>query len=774
MTTRFFGQPIKRLEDPALLTGAGRFTDDISLPGMLHAVFVRSPHPHARVRRIDASAAQSMPGVHLVLSAADLPDWRHKRIPLEVPSPLIQHPLTQYPLVLDEACFAGEAVAVVVADTRHLAEDAAAAVTVDYDPLPAAGDCVAALAYGAAPAHVALTDNIAAKFSLAYGDVERAFANAAHVIADEYHQHRGTGCPLEGRAVLANYDTVAGALTLWSATQAPHGTKRALLEYFGLADTQVRVIAPDVGGGFGPKVLVYPEEIVVPHCSLRLGRPVKWAEDRREHLTSTAQERDQVWSVKLALDTQGKILGLTARLVHDTGAYLAWGIITPYISATTLPGPYLVPAYKCDVSVVLTNKVTSAPMRGAGRPQAVFAMERLLDRGARELGIDRAEIRRRNLIPPEAMPYKMGLIYRDGQPLTYDSGDYPRCQQMALDLAAWTGFEQRRRTARAAGRYIGIGVANYVEGTGLGPFEGATARLLPSGRVLLRTGAAAQGQGHKTVLAQIGADAFNVDVSEIDVEIGDTASIAVGVGAFASRMMVNAGSAVRTSSEALADKVKRIAAAYFEVAEDAIELAGGQAKVKSAQGSALSFADIARMTSGRPGSSLPRGIEPGLESTNYFAPPQAAYSNGTHVVEVEVDPQTGRVSILRYVVAHDCGRLVNPRLVNGQIEGGVAHGIGNALLEHMHYDREANPQTTSLADYLLPDALSVPNVEIVHIESPSPFNPLGVKGAGEGGTIPAAAAIASAIDHALEPFGVTIRQAPVPPDMICKLVSSAA
>ena len=774
MTTRFFGQPVKRVEDPALLTGVGRFTDDVSLPGTLHAAFVRSPHPHARVRRIDPSAALALPGVHLVLSAEDLPAWRQIRIPLEVPSPFIQHPLTQYPLAIDEVCFAGEAVAVVVAESRHIAEDAAAAVAVEYEPLFAAGDCAAALTYGAPPAHAPLKDNLAAKFSLGYGDIDRAFAKAVHIVADDYHQHRGTGCPLEGRAVLASHDTVAGGLTVWSATQAPHGTKRALLEYFGLSDTQVRVIAPDVGGGFGPKVLVYPEEIIIPYCAMRLGRPVKWVEDRREHMTSTAQERDQIWSVKLAVDAQGKILGLSGRLLHDAGAYLAWGIITPYISATTFPGPYVVPAYKCDVSVVFTNKVTSSPMRGAGRPQAVFAMERLLDSAARALRLDRAEIRRRNLIPTTAMPYKTGLIYRDGQPLTYDSGDYPRCQQMALDLAGWDGFEERRRQARVAGRYIGIGVANYVEGTGLGPFEGATARLLPSGRILLRTGAAAQGQGHKTVLAQICADAFNVDVTDVDVEIGDTGSIAVGVGAFASRMMVNAGSAVQTSADALAGKLRRIAAAHFEVTEDEIELAAGSARIRSAQGSALSFTEIARMTSGRPGSALPRGIEPGLETTHYFAPPQAAYSNGAHVAEVEVDPLTGKVTVLRYVVAHDCGRLVNPRLVQGQVEGGVAHGIGNALLEHMRYDRDANPQTTSLADYLIPDAASVPKVEVVHMESPSPFNPLGVKGAGEGGTIPVAAAIASAIEHALEPFGVTIRQAPISPDAIWTLLRSTA
>jgi carbon-monoxide dehydrogenase large subunit len=342
---------------------------------------------------------------------------------------------------------------------------------------------------------------------------------------------------------------------------------------------------------------------------------------------------------------------------------------------------------------------------------------------------------------------------------------------MALDQAEWSSFEDRRVAARAEGRCIGIGLANYVEGTGLGPFEGATARLLPSGRILLRTGAASQGQGHKTVLAQICADAFNVEMDQIDVEVGDTASVSVGVGAFASRLMVNAGSSVRNSSEALAGKLKQIAAAHFEVAIEDIELTDGHAKVSSTQGGALSFADIAKMCSGRPGFSLPRGVEPGLESTNYFAPPQATYSNGSHVVEVEVDPETGKVIILRYVVAHDCGRLVNPLLVDGQIQGGVAHGIGNALLERMVYDADGNPQTTSLADYLLPAAGNVPVAEIVHMESPSPFNPIGVKGAGEGGTIPAAAAIASAIDDALREYGGHVTRAPMMPEYVASLAT---
>ncbi len=771
MTTRLFGQRIKRLEDPALLTGGGRFTDDIHLPGTLHAAFVRSIYAHARVRGVDAEEARAMPGVHAVITAADLPDaLRGKRIPLEVPNPAIRDPITQQALALDEVCFVGEGVAVVVADSPGQADDAAAKVVVDYDPLPVAADCEAAFAPGAPTAHADIEDNIAARFSLNFGDVDAAFSGAAHVIAETYHQHRGTGCPLEGRVVLAVHDPIAASLTVWSATQVPHGTKRAISEMLEFPETSVRVIAGDVGGGFGSKVIVYPEEIVIPYCARLLERPVKWAEDRREHMMATSQERDQVWTVRLAVDEDGRILGIKGHLLHDTGAYMPWGIVMPYIAATTLPGPYVIPAFNFDTSVVMTNKVATSPMRGAGRPQAVFAMERLLDAAARELGLDRAEIRRRNLVPAEAMPYDVGLVYRDGKPVTYDSGDYPRCQALVLEKADWDGFEERRRKARETGRYIGIGLANYVEGTGLGPFEGVSTRVLSSGRVLLRTGAAAQGQGHRTVLAQICADELNIDMSLIDVEIGDTASLPVGVGTFASRMMVNAGSSARVSGAAVATKLKQLAAAYFEVAEDSVELADGTVKVSGAQGGSLTFAEMARMTSGMPGFSLPASVEPGLESTHYFAPPQAAYSNGSHVAEVEVDPETGLVRILRYVVVHDCGRLINPLLVDGQVQGGVAHGIGNALFEKMRYDSEANPLTTTLADYLLPDADNVPDVEIEHMESPSPLNPLGVKGAGEGGTIPAPAAIISAVEDALGAFDVRILETPILPERLSVLI----
>ena len=500
MSTHLVGQRIKRLEDPDLLSGRGQFVDDLKIPGLLHAAFLRSPVGHARIHGIDKANAMMMPGIHAVWTAADLPENMHgRRMLLQVPNPAIRHPFTQEPLATNEVCFVGEPVAVVVADSRHQAEDACERIDVDYESLPVSSDCESALKPGAGAAHSNIDDNIAAQFTLDYGDIDDAFTKAEHVFQDRYFQHRGTANPMEGRGVIGAYDAVSNKFTIWSATQSPFIIRRALVDMFEVEESAVRVIAPkDVGGGFGPKGMSYPEEIVVPALARALARPVKWIEDRREHFLTTTQERDQIWDVSIALDVDGKILGLKGRLIHDAGAYVPWGIITPYISTTTIAGPYIVPAFKFDTTAAFTNKPPTTPLRGAGRPQAIFAMERTMDLVADKLGIDRAEIRQRNLIPTEAMPYEMGLIFRDGAPVIYDSGDYPRCQSMALERGKYRDFPRRQAAARAEGRYIGIGIANAVEGTGLGPFEGATIKVTPSGRVLLQTGAAAQGQAHHT------------------------------------------------------------------------------------------------------------------------------------------------------------------------------------------------------------------------------------------------------------------------------------
>jgi carbon-monoxide dehydrogenase large subunit len=502
MSAKYFGARVNRLEDSALLAGRGRFVDDIKLPGLLHACFVRSLHAHAKFYGLDKKTALAVPGVHAVLAADDLPDpMRHQPMPMLLPNPAIAAPRTQTVLARDEVHYVGQPIAVVIADTRYIAEDAATSLTVDYEVLDTVCDCRDAIKDGAPRAHSDLACNVAASFPLAYGNIDAAFAEAAHIFEETIYQHRGGGMALETRAVLANHDPVTDVLTVWSGTQTPHIGRRILADLCARELESIRVIAPDVGGGFGPKAIFYPEEAVIPAAALKLGRPVKWIEDRREHFLCTTQERDQYWEVAIAVDTSGRILGVRGTMLHDSGAFVPWGIIMPYIAAVTVPGPYVVPAYSLETTIVFTNKVPTTPVRGAGRPQAVFAMERLLDRVAHELRLDRAEVRRRNFIKPEQMPYAVGLLFRDGKPLVYDSGDYPKAQETALLLADYEAFCARQHAALANGRFIGIGIANYVEGTGLGPFEGVTVRVLPTGKVAVVTGATSQGQGTRTTLS---------------------------------------------------------------------------------------------------------------------------------------------------------------------------------------------------------------------------------------------------------------------------------
>jgi len=774
MGARQFGARVKRLEDPALLTGRGRFVDDVKLPGTLEACFVRSPHAHARIHAIDARAARAAPGVVAVLTADDLPGpMAREPIPMILPVLGIKAFRTQLCLAREEVSYAGQTVALVVADSRYRAEDAAALVAVDYEILAAIGDCREALAPGAPPVHADLSTNLASNVPMAYGDVDAAFAGAAHVVTDEFWVHRGGGMSLETRAVLANYDAAGDLLTVWSSTQTPHLGRRVLADLLARNLETIRIIAPDVGGGFGPKAPFYAEEAVIPAAALRLGRPVKWVEDRREHFLTATQERDQYWSVALALDAEGSIHGFRGSMLHDTGAFVPWGIIMPYIAAVTVPGPYRVPNYRLDMTVVLTNKVATTPVRGAGRPQAVFVMERLMDAAARKLGIDRAELRRRNLIGPDEMPYAVGLTFRDGKPLVYHGGDFPRGQATALAMSGYDGFRMRQAAARAAGRHIGIGIGNYVEGTGLGPFEGVTVRVLTNGKIAVATGATNQGQGQRTTLAQIVADEVGCRIDDIVMTMADTAAIAQGVGAFASRQAINAGSSALISGRSVRKQIAALAALTLGVAEGEIDVEDGRAIARSGNRPTLSFGELAKLAQGVPGVSFAAGQTPGLEHTAYFTPPQASYCNGTHVAEVEVDPQTGGVTLLRYTVGHDSGVIINPLIVDGQVQGGVAHGIGNALFERMAYDAAAQPLSTTFMDYLMPTAPEVPGAAIEHIETPNPLNPLGVKGAGEGGTIPAPAAIVAAIEDALAPFGVRFSEAPLTPARIVEALGRA-
>ncbi len=775
MPSTWFGASVRRKEDPALLTGQGRFVDDIHLPHMLHAAMVRSPHAHAHILGIDTAAALAVEGVHLVLTHADLPEaMRTRPIPVMMPNPIIKQPYMPLALASDEVCFVGEPVAMVIADSRYVAEDAAALVSVDYEPLAAVTDCRAGIEPGAPLVHLGSPSNIAAQLPVRHGAVEAAFASAAHVYRDSFYLHRGGAFFIECRGVVVEHDPAADSYTFHVTSQGSHRIKEGMLDLLDISEHQIRVITPDVGGGFGPKGALYPEYPTAAVAARILGRPVKWVSDRYEDFMSTNMERDQFWDMEIAVTAEAKILGVRGRLVHEQGAYLPSGIVLPWIAATTVPGPYVVPAFEMDVVVAMTNKPACSPVRGAGRPQGIFVMERLMDRVARELQLDPAEVRRRNFIKPEQMPYKVGIIFRDGRPVIYDSGDYPTCQANALAAADYDGFRARQAAARAAGKYLGIGISNVVEGTGLGPYEGATVRVARTGKVTVFTGATPQGQSHKTTFAQIVADQLGVGIDDVTIVTGDTGTIAWGMGTFAARSAVNAGSAAYLAAIEVGKKIKDFASRIMEVSPDDLELRDGFVGVRGVPGMQKSFRDIAIHAISAPGMSNLGGLVPGLEYTAYFTPDQSTYSNGTHVAEVEVDIETGAVDIRRYVVFHDCGKVINPQVVEGQVVGGVAHGVGNALFERMVYDDQGQPQSTTFAEYTLMTAPHMPTVEVHHMETPSPLNPIGVKGAGEAGTNPAIAVIVNAVNDALTPFGVWITEAPITPQRIVELLGDAA
>jgi carbon-monoxide dehydrogenase large subunit len=769
---RYIGKPVKRLEDLPLLRGRGRFVDDLQFSNMLEAAFVRSPHGHALIRGIDVRAARQSPGVHAVVTLAELaPLLSQERIPLQFRTAQLPADITQFVLAKDEVAFVGEAVAVVIAETRYQAEDAAALVAVDYEPLPAVSDCREALAPGAAMAHRGKSSNLMHEFRQSYGDVAAAFARAAHHANVNLKQHRGGAHSIEGRGVLAVYDGNEDRLTVWSSTQLAHEVRAFLMLLLRLDENQVRVVAPDVGGGFGAKFVMYPEEVVAAATTLMLRRPIKWIEDRREHFLSAIQERDQYWDLDVAFEHDGRLLGVRGRMIHDEGAYTPQGINLPFNASTALPGPYMLPAYELNVQIVETNKVATMPVRGAGYPEGAFAMERVLDAIADELGLDRAEVRRRNLVPADKIPYATPLKTRSGSGITFDSGNFPGCQQLAMDVIGYAGFAERQARARTEGRYLGIGIGNGMKGTGRGPFESGIVRIGRSGRISVYTGAMPMGQGIKTALAQICAEQFGVSPDSVTVMAGDTAIIPHGQGGFASRQTITAGSAVHLSAVAVREKVLAVAAHLLEASPGDLEMRDGRVDVAGVPGSGVTLQMVAEAVSGVPGYSIPGNFEPGLESMQNFIPPALTYGMGCHAVELEVDIDTCGVHILRYVVVNDSGRVINPMIVAGQIVGGVAHGIGNALFELMAYDDQAQPMTTTFADYLLPGSMEVPNIELKLAEFPSPLNPLGVKGVGESGCVPATGAIVSAIESALKPFGVRIEEYPVTPPRLFKLLS---
>ncbi len=774
MGARNIGSAVKRIEDPAILKGRGRYVDDIVMPGMLEAAFVRSSEAHARIRGIDTKDALALPGVVAVLTLADLgPQYTSQRMVQANPHPAIKQNITQFPLAGDEVCYVGETIALVLAENRYIAEDAAQLVQVDYEPLPAVIDLLQAARVDAPRAHADAPDNLVARISWKFGDTDAAFAKAKHVFRETYTQHRGGCHSMECRGVVAAHDGFSDQLTLWSSTQSPYLVRRFLSQYIGREEAKIRVVAPDVGGGFGPKAVHYPEELALALAALKLGRPLKWIEDRREHFLATTQSRDQIWEVEIAAEPDGKVLALRARVYHDHGAYVPYGLLLPLSSVGPLPGPYTIAALDVTVDALFTNAVPTAPVRGAGRPYANFILERAMDCVARNLKLDRAEVRRVNFVRKEQMPYATGAMLPNGKPVMYDSGDYAACLDMVLKASGYVGFEQRRAAAAKRGRWLGIGIGSYNEDTGLAPYEGANVRVFPSGKVVVTTGAGAQGQGLKTILAQITADQVGVKPEDVLVEISDTAAFPMGMSTAGSRTTVTAGSSVHLAALQVREKAIKFAAEAMEVDQRDLELEAGAVRVKGIPGKSIALAEIARRLTGQIGVPSPAGFTPGLESTAYHVVERPVYANGSHIAIVEVDPDTGRIDVVDYFVAHDCGTVINPLLVDGQIVGGVAHGISNALFERVIYDRDSGqPQTTNYGEYLLVSAPEMPRVHLEHMESPSPWNPLGVKGAGEGGTIPCLAAVVSAVEDALSHLGVKVNEYPLSPERIAELIDA--
>jgi carbon-monoxide dehydrogenase large subunit len=769
----YVGRSLLRREDKRLLTGQGQFIADLVLPRMLHAVLVRSPVAHARIRSVDLSRAQAAPGVVEALNGSDLlqllPPVPEGQISLPPKwTSVIQHKFLnpQQPLLAhDKVRHVGEAIAVIVAETRDLAEDAAELVSWDLEELPAVVDPEAGLRPGSPVVHDRFQTNLIGEFSVGRGDAAAAMVRAPHRLKRRFYHHRYAAVPMETRGVVAEYDRRTDTMTIWSSTQVVHWVRREAAGLLGLPEVRVRCVALDVGGGFGGKGHVYPEDLLITFVARRLGRPVRWIEGRSEHLMSATHSRDQLHDLEIGFDGDGRILALRDDYIVDCGAWNPIGSGVAYNTAVHLTGPYRIENFSASGRIVVTNKVPNAPYRGAGRPEAAFAMERTIDLMARNLGLEPAEVRRRNMIRADEMPYRVGMPYRDGEPIVYDSGDYPAALEKALDaIGGVEAFRVRQSEARRQGRYIGLGIGCYIEGTGVGPFESAFVRVDPSGKIYVSGGAAPQGQGMETIFAQVTADLWKVSPDDVVVSLADTASIAIGFGTMASRSTVTLSGAIHGASEKLRDKVFAIAANLLECAPADLELRDGGVGVVGVPGATVTLTRIARAAMPGWNNERPPGVEAGLEETCYWQPPTVTWSYAVHVAIVEVDRETGRTRIDDYAIAHDCGNVVNPMLVEGQIMGGAVQGLGGILSEAIAYDGNGQLLSGSLMDYALPIAADVPAMTIVHLHSPSPLNPLGVKGVGEGGAVAPPAAIANAVCDALALFEVEVNVTPLKPE----------
>jgi len=760
------GTSVRRVEDRAILTGKTRYLDDIRIPGTLHCSIVRSQLARAEVISIDASGAESTPGIVRVFTAADLgrangpipqPTWSPAPEGLQQHVEVMTRPEYANLLAPGRVRYVGEPVAAVLATSPYAAADGAREVYVDYEPRDPVMDIDQSQAMHGGPLNDGWPDNVAARFVIRKGDVDSAFSRADHVVSGTFRSGRQTGTPIEPRGVIA--DPTRTVFTVWSSNQAPHWLRDALASYFGVEPGRIRVVAPDIGGGFGIKSMVYPEELLIPELARRIGAPVKWVETRTENFLAAVHARDQRHDIELALSGDGRFLGLRDRFTTDAGASNLESLIVPYNTAAHLQGTYRIPAALIVHESYLTNKAPLSAYRGAGRPEAVFPMERIIDVAARVLGVDPAVLRQRNLITGDQMPYQAGVRYRDGTPLSLDGGDYRAVFDEALQRADVRYWQEEQARARAEGRLLGIGYANYIEGTGIGPTETATATLEPDGTVLVTVALPSQGQGHATMLGQVAADALGVSLESVRLRQGDTELVPTGGGTIASRTAVVVGSAVLAAATELRLQLLDRAAGLLEVDPGDLTIQEGRVAVVGAPARSVPVVACADPSAG-----------PSLTATAGFDPGRVTFAYGTHIAVVEVHPVTGHVTILKYVVVHDCGKLINPMIVDGQVVGGIAQGIGAALSEELLYDESGQLATASFLDYQIPRTTDMPSPEVYHFETPSELNPLGVRGVGEAGTIGPPAALAGAVEDAIGRTDTVIDRCPMTPSYIAGLI----
>jgi aerobic carbon-monoxide dehydrogenase large subunit len=778
---KLFGSSIKRREDPRLITGRGVFTDDVKLPGQTCAVFVRSPHAHARVRRVDVGRAKAVPGVVAAFTGKDLADGGVNPLPCGWLLPDLKIP--EYRAVATtKVHFVGHAVAAVIGETPYAARDGADQVQVEYEVLPAVTDGGQAVAAGAPQLHENAPGNVAFRWSIGDKDqTDAAIRGAARVVKQRLLNQRLIPNAMEPRASMASYNPATGELTAWITSQNPH-VHRLLMAAFvlGMPEHKVRVIAPDVGGGFGSKIFLYPEEVVVSWASKALGRPVKWTAERRESFVTDAHGRDHITDAEMAVDRDGKIVALRVKTNANLGAYLSTfaPLIPTYLYGPLLSGVYEIPNIYCEVVGSFTNTTPVDAYRGAGRPEATYLIERMCDLAARALSTDPVEFRRKNFIAASRFPYQTPVAFQ------YDSGNYGPALDRALQMLDYRKLRVEQDTARKQGRYVGLGIASYIEACGPAPsqvagalgaqaglWESAQVRVHPTGKVSVYTGSHSHGQGHETTFAQLAADELGVPYDDIEIIHGDTAAIPFGMGTYGSRSAAVGGAAIYSSIQKIKEKGKKIAAHLLEASEGDLEYAEGRFSVKGSRGRNKTFQDVALMA--YLAHNLPKGLEPGLEATSFWDPANFVFPFGTHLAQVEVDLDTGQVKLLRYVAVDDVGRVINPMIVDGMVHGGIAQGAAQALWEYAAYDDSGQLVTGSMMDYALPKADDLPSFETDRTVTPTPVNPMGIKGAGETGTIAATAAVANAVLDALAPLGIAHIDLPLTPARVWAAVQGA-